>query len=266
MNNALIQGLKSSLIGSRLETTAMRARWLLGLVDKRKHPELLEIHLEDYWLGLVLDRLLKPESCCIDIGAHLGSFLSAIMRRSPYGQHIAVEPIKRKASALKKRFPAAAIIPKAISDHNGTTMFQENTKLSGFSHIRATQPDQDCWSYEVPVITIDEIASQKHIDFIKLDTEGHELAALHGGINTIKSNSPSIIFECGSSCEAANRADLYGLINDVMNYRIYTFTDFLFDKGPMQFDEFRRCGLYPFRGFNFLALPCQKVLRAGSGQ
>ena len=38
-------------------------------------------------------------------------------------------------------------------------------------------------------------------------------------------------------------------------YDIFCFGDFLFNKGNMAFDEFRKCGLYPFRAFNFISLP-----------
>jgi hypothetical protein len=48
---------------------------------------------------------------------------------------------------------------------------------------------------------------------------------------------------------------LFDHITGVMNYDVFTFGDFLHDKGPLGFDEFRKCGIYPFRAFNFVALP-----------
>ena len=49
--------------------------------------------------------------------------------------------------------------------------------------------------------------------------------------------------------------DLYEFITGDLGYNIFTFEDFLFDKGEMSANEFRKCGLYPFRAFNFVALP-----------
>ena len=40
--------------------------------------------------------------------------------------------------------------------------------------------------------------------------------------------------------------------------QLHTFTDFLYEKGPMSFLEFRKCGLYPFRAFNFIAIAQDK--------
>ena len=44
-------------------------------------------------------------------------------------------------------------------------------------------------------------------------------------------------------------------ITQDLGYDIFSFTDFLFDKGEMTYDEFRKCGLYPFRALNFVAVP-----------
>jgi hypothetical protein len=54
------------------------------------------------------------------------------------------------------------------------------------------------------------------------------------------------------------RADIYNFLTADMDYRIYCFSDFLFNRGSMEFSEFFKCGLYPFRAFNFVALPAEK--------
>jgi hypothetical protein len=67
-----------------------------------------------------------------------------------------------------------------------------------------------------------------------------------------------LLFECGSDYRKIveiKRPKLYELLTAELGYEIYTLLDFLFDKGPLRFDEFRRCGRYPFRGFTFIARP-----------
>ena len=93
------------------------------------------------------------------------------------------------------------------------------------------------------------------MDLLKLDIEGGKLAALKGATAILNRWHPSILFECGSEYapNKPSRRDLFDFLAD-QGYRIYSFGDFLFDKGPMGFDEFQRCGLYPFRAFNFIAL------------
>ncbi len=97
----------------------------------------------------------------------------------------------------------------------------------------------------------------ERLDLIKLDVEGAELAALHGAARVVDKFHPTIIFECGSEYglveQRLSRRDLYNFIIVDLKYNIFTFVDFLFDKGPMSFGEFEKCGLYPFRAFNFIA-------------
>jgi hypothetical protein len=97
------------------------------------------------------------------------------------------------------------------------------------------------------------------VDLIKFDIEGGELAALRGAIEKIKRCNPAIIFECGSEYwlvkEKLSRLDLYNFITVDLRYDIFSISDFLFKKGSMSYEEFHKYGLYPFRGFNFLALP-----------
>ncbi|MFX7071531.1 hypothetical protein ABTI09_19765, partial [Acinetobacter baumannii] len=64
------------------------------------------------------------------------------------------------------------------------------------------------------------------------------------------------VFECGAvTNEGLDRAALFDHLTSVMTYDVFTFGDFLYRKGPLSADEFRKCGIYPFRAFNFVALP-----------
>ena len=48
-------------------------------------------------------------------------------------------------------------------------------------------------------------------------------------------------------------------LTEVLSYDLFTFGDFLYGKEALTFSEFRKCGLYPFRAFNFVALPRLKI-------
>jgi hypothetical protein len=145
----------------------------------------------------------------------------------------------------------------AASDRNGTAVFEEDVNNPGFSHLKESLPSNEgAESYEVEVRRLDDALDR--VDFIKLDIEGGELAALRGAVRTFEKWKPSVLFECGSEYNGAApsyRRDLFEFLTDILHYDIYTFSDFLFEKGPLGFDEFRKCGLYPFRAFNFVALP-----------
>jgi FkbM family methyltransferase len=253
---------KSLLIATPLEGAAKELRWLLGARERRKHPELWELYLEERRLPFVLQKLLTNRSCGVDVGSHIGSFLSLLIKHAPNGTHVAFEPTPAKYKWLRSRFPSVEIFPYAVADETARAIFEENLARPGFSRLRRTdnEPLGSTISYEVQTCRLDDVLCDKDkIDLVKLDIEGGELAALRGATNVIKKSRPAIIFECGSEYylvqKNLSRKDLYDLITRELGYEIFCFADFLFDKGAMSFHEFRKCGLYPFRAFNFVALP-----------
>jgi FkbM family methyltransferase len=249
--------IKSMLVASPFEGLAKSAQWAAGLPFRSSHPELAELFLEEKRLPKILGRLLTPSSNVMDIGCHLGSFLSLAKGIATSGRHVAIEASPTKASWLTRKFSDVQVKQVAISDHVGTATFEENIKNPGFSRLQDGHATADPVSrYQVNVTTLDALAIQHHVDFLKIDIEGAELAAFRGGAAFMKANRPSIMFECGADANVGlDRHALFDHLTDAMRYDIFTFGDFLHDKGPIGFDEFRKCGLYPFRAFNFIALP-----------
>ncbi|HLN48786.1 MAG TPA: FkbM family methyltransferase [Steroidobacteraceae bacterium] len=255
-------------MGTRFEDAGRRLRWLLGALTRHRHPELWELYLEERQIPHVLQRLLSRDSCGVDVGAHIGSFLSLLLKYAPDGRHVAVEASQTRSRWLQARFPTVDIVAKAVADRAGTGIFKEDPRLPGFSRLRMQgEAGHNLGGSEVMVTSLDDVLINRTVDLIKLDIEGGELAALRGAVDTIKKWQPVIIFECASeySLQAVNgcRADLYHFLTDTIGYRIYGFTDFLFRKGHMEFPEFRKCGLYPFRAFNFIALPAARNVGTG---
>jgi FkbM family methyltransferase len=248
---------KSRIVGTPLEDLAKDWRWLLSTRQRAKHPELWELYLEEKRLPAVLKKLLEPTSCGVDVGAHIGSFLSLLVRYAPQGYHTAIEPSATKSRWLERKFPAVTVMPVAVSNENGNAVFEEDQARPGYSRLRGEAASRDALCYEVETRRLDDLCI-KRVDLLKLDVEGAELLALRGATQLINSWRPAILFECGSEYapEKINRRDLYHHLNEVLGYDVFSFTDFLFrEKGALSFDEFRKCGIYPFRAFNFVALP-----------
>lgn len=248
---------KSLCVASPLEGIAKRVQRISSLRWRIQHPEFAEIFLEDARTETALKRLLKPDSCCVDVGCHIGSFLSLLTRLSPDGRHTAIEASPQKAARLHAKFPTADIRCVAVGQARGVAVFHEDAKRPGFSRLHKSTGHSS--SYEVELQTLDDIlATKPRVDLIKMDIEGGEFDGLLGAQDTIKKHNPAVIFECGSEASlqeiAASRKDLFDLIVETMGYEIFTFPDFLYNKGALNFDEFRKCGIYPFRAFNFLAL------------
>ncbi len=247
--------LKSRLVASPLEGLAKKVQKLLS--GRWRNLEMAEILLEDDRMETVLQRLLKPTSNCVDVGCHIGSFLSTVSAISPQGAHTAIEASPRKSRWLQTKFTDCDIQNVAVGHERGTATFFEDTKRPGFSRLGAAT-SAFTESYEVEVRCLDELLADKdRIDLLKIDIEGNEFNALVGAQVIIAKHKPVIIFECGSEDTlqqvSASRKDLYHLITETLGYQIFTLPDFLYGKGSLSFDEFRKCGIYPFRAFNFVA-------------
>jgi FkbM family methyltransferase len=250
--------IKSMLVASPLEAVAKNIQWWIGLSQRRRHPELWEIYQEDRLLPHVLKRLLSANSNVLDVGAHIGSFLSLASALAKDGNHAAIEASPNKSALLSMKFPRAKIKNVAISDYIGTAIFEDNLQNSGFSKLQGGHHvEGKTRRYEVNVATLDSLCLGK-FDLMKIDIEGNELNALKGGEGFISQNRPAILFECGPVyVEGLDRFALFDYLTQKLLYDVFLFQDFLHDKGPLSRDEFRKCGIYPFRAFNFVALPCE---------
>jgi FkbM family methyltransferase len=170
---------KAALIGSPFEELAKKARRWASLA--RPNLEMAEVPLEEERLPIILGRLLNNTSNVLDVSCHIGSFLSLATKIAPQGQHAAVEASPQKANMLRSKFPKVPIEQVAISDSNGTALFQEDLDNPGFSRLGETASAAGrVKKYEVRTATIDSL-SLEHFDLVKLDIEGAELAALRGG-------------------------------------------------------------------------------------
>lgn len=258
--------LKSLAVGTALEAPAKHLRWVFGLKQRIRHPELWEIYLEERRLVSVLKKVLREDNACaVDVGCHIGSFLSLLFTLAPRGRHIAFEPSAAKSEILRRRFPLATIYSSAVSDRSGNAVFYEDSRRPGYSRLqqKGEAPARHKDSYEVETCRLDDhLIEAERLDLIKLDIEGGELAALRGATGVMQKFRPTIIFECGAEygLPPSYRRQLFDFITTALNCDIYSFADFLFDKPPIGFNEFEKSGLYPFRAFNFVAVPRAKQI------
>ncbi len=260
VSHSMLRTLKYEFIRTPLEQPLMAIREMLGIPHRLRHPELAEIYKEDARIKQVLKRSLRVDSNCLDIGTHYGSMLSAFLRLAPKGQHVAVEAVPEKTAFLRRKFPEVCVYPLALSDHRGIASFYINTRRSGFSGMAKHGAPKDSFRrIEVSCNTLDNIMPRhQYIDFLKIDVEGAEEMVLAGGRNFIAECKPLILFECGPSGPKAfgrTPSDLFHLIVNGLDYRIYFLKDFLLSGPPMDVDSFEAALVYPFKAFNWIAKP-----------
>ena len=166
-------------------------------------------HLYDQQTVEVMERVLRPDSNCVDVGCHRGDILRSILLLAPNGRHCAFEPIPALYESLKIAFPSVQMFNLALSDTEGEASFQHVTTNPAYSGLRRRRYERDSEIVEqilirtAPLDTV--LPKDFRMDFLKIDVEGAELQVLRGGLQTIARCRPVIVFEHGLGA-----SDYYG--------------------------------------------------------
>jgi FkbM family methyltransferase len=148
------------------------------------------------WVENALSRLLSnlvPTMCMVDVGAHHGSSLEPFLDA---GWSIyAFEPIESNRTQLTARFAGRkklVIRSEAVSYETATKAFHLALNLDGSLHEYHHSLEHianDRWhrkgpTIAIPAVSLDDLVSHgelpRQVGFLKIDTEGHDLAVLKG--------------------------------------------------------------------------------------
>jgi FkbM family methyltransferase len=245
-----------ALIGTPLQRPLEDARRYLA---RRRNPEMLEIHLEHDRIIELLNETIVDGTNCIDVGCHLGSMLSEIVRLSPHGRHIAVEPLAYKAEWLRRKYPQVTIHQVAVGDHDGTVDFMWNPRHSGYSGLKRHGNAEAIKKIEVQLRRLDDLVPRdQNIGFMKVDVEGAELPVFRGARRIMSESRPIVLFECtrsGNSQYGITAAQMFDYITKDLGYRIFLLKDWLAKGPPLDLPRFEGAMVYPFQAFNFVGAP-----------
>ncbi|TLD69265.1 FkbM family methyltransferase [Phragmitibacter flavus] len=132
----------------------------------------------------------KDDPTCFDVGAHWGETIREYQSIFPECIIHSFEPARANLDVLAKlhRPPSVHVHPFALGDENGTSEFTlyEESVLNSFLQIDEAGPKashQSIGTEKVKVMRLDQFAEDEgvaHIDLLKLDTQGFELAVLRG--------------------------------------------------------------------------------------
>ncbi|BAP54705.1 FkbM family methyltransferase [Thioploca ingrica] len=240
------------------------AFWLKKIIkrmkfNRQKHPELEKLRREFSLTRPVMQRLIQDPMNCIDVGAHLGSVLSQILKFSPHGNHIAIEPVPYKAQWLREKFPTVEVHQVAVSDAPSIANFHYYLHQSGFSGLQAREPlnSQNEIQFTVKCERLDDlIPADKSIDFIKVDIEGNEFNFFRGAQQTLQRCQPHILFECTrSNLRSFNLQpiEIFDFLTQ-HHYAVFFLEDWFNANKPLDIEQFSNAIMhYPFQAFNFLA-------------
>jgi FkbM family methyltransferase len=139
---------------------------------------------------------IKPGALCFDVGANVGVYVLQFARWSRERGHvIAFEPNPSAVTVLKRHIELndlkerVTVVPAAVSASPGkaTLYAGEAEGMSRLGEPNRLIADQ-ATRIEVPVITLDDFceAEQMNPDWLLIDIEGFEIAALEGARRLIE--------------------------------------------------------------------------------
>ena len=249
---------KDLIRGSRLEPIArelVRATWpRWRCVDER----------DGRCLRQILAHVLREDSSCVDVGAHMGAVLYDIARFAPGGRHHAFEPLPRLAAELRRLFPGVTVHEAAASDRTGEAEFHHVVSDPGYSGLRRrtyARPDERVELTRVRLCRIDDVLpADLPIHFVKIDVEGAELEVLRGAARTLRRWSPYVVFEHGLGA-----SDHYGTTPEMVHRLLVADCGLsIFDlegSGPLSEEQFAAVYALNER-WNFLARPYRRAARS----
>ena len=160
------------------------------------YSDLFAENYEDETAAL-LDTVLPKGGCFYDIGSNWGFFSLYTASRGDGVKIHAFEPIPSTYADLVHCIDQAGLNHQvtshnmAVSEADGELVFQVPF------HSASAQAGNDGRigsDVKVQTAKIDSLALDRP-DFIKIDAEGHEAAVLKGGLATLRSHKPFLMFE-----------------------------------------------------------------------
>lgn len=131
----------------------------------------------------------------IDVGANVGAWALMMGKCAKSPRVVAFEPGARTFAVLRENvqrngLPNVEARQAAVSDSAGTVRFQDSRTASVYNRLQpssgsggAKRTMEGCAEYDVPSVTLDDVARElqaETVDLLKVDVEGAEPLVLRG--------------------------------------------------------------------------------------
>lgn len=204
----------------------------LGILNYRND----KVSGERYFIKKILPQVITKNSpVFLDVGSNIGNYTLSLLETYPNAQIHAFEPHPGNFSVLKSNVLSLTSNVKlynvAVGESQGNLILYDRADhKNGSSHASLHEAviseihKQDTLEFSVSVEALDDLCEREKIidiDFIKIDTEGNELAVLHGAKRLIEnSNIKCIHFEF-NEMNIVSRTFFRDFRKTLLNYSLY---------------------------------------------
>lgn len=156
---------------------------------------------EQHLITKVLPAIIENDNpIFFDVGANIGKYSTSLSDTFPNATIYAFEPHPNNFSVLKESSTLNKLksYNVAVGDVRGELTLYDRADQNGSTHASLHEAviseihKQDTVTFTVAVETLDDFAKDEkltHIDFLKIDTEGNELAVLKGASTLLENGN-----------------------------------------------------------------------------
>ena len=174
--------------------------------------------------------LIQPESTVAEVGGHIGficMYFAKLVGNN--GKVVVFEPGSNNLPYLRHNIRLLAnvqLIEQAVSSMDGMAVLHEESltgqnnslvpSFQGLSRNAAfAYVDTNVCSRQVPTVRLDTFFQGANIDFVKIDIEGHEYAALLGAEQLLRRCHPKLMVEI-----QADHSSIFDMMSQ-LGYRMF---------------------------------------------
>jgi len=219
---------------------------------------------EEHFLYRHADRLRG--GVLIDVGANHGAYARLLHKLAPAARVIAFEPHPATFALLRDRMvdsPAVELINKVVGDQIGQLKlydfrFDDGSSQASLNASAVALYSNDIVEHVVDCTTIDEFMAEAgitRIDFLKIDTEGHDLSVLKGARKALRERRIGMIQFEFIPANIATGATMHGFFEVLEGYRISRIC-LNGELRPLGAYDVKRCEIYVTH--NLIATPADQ--------
>ena len=219
-------------------------------------PWELGMRSNDHLASVLVSGICPTGRTFIDVGAHIGSIVAAVLRNDPTVRVIAFEAMEEKAQRLRRRFPNVEVHGVALAEKTGEAQFFVNTLKSGYSSLlKSASGDYHIREVTVKVRRLEDLIPAHDVSVIKIDVEGVELGVLRGSEKIIASCRPTVMFESAPHEHGGyTKREMWDWLTS-RNYGIFPPDRLAHTADSMSVETFLDSHAYPRRTTNYFAVP-----------